>query len=231
MRKPTWQVIFILVLCSILLSCISTPALPDNKRPLSWAQSIDPALNLYQVDQHLYRSQQPSASNVALLQRLHIGTVINLRNSQTDQDLSGVAPLMLINVPMQTWAISSEEIAHALIQIQDHRQQSNVLVHCQHGADRTGVVIAMYRIIYQHWTIDAARDEMKHGGFGFHPIWINIDHFFAPKYIQQIKQDIQKDQQNNQQKDMKNNGLKQAELNYREKTRHQLSRVASPNAR
>ena len=217
MRKPTRQIVFIIVLCSILLSCMSTPALPNNKRPLNWAQAIDPAANLYQVDHHLYRSQQPTLSDVALLQRLQIGTIINLRHSQTDQDLSGIAPLTLIHVPMQTWAISSAEIAQALLQINRNRPQSGVLVHCQHGADRTGVVIAMYRIIYQHWTINAARDEMKHGGFGFHPIWINIDHFFEPQYIQQIKQYIRDDQQNNQQNDMKSNVLKQTEPNVIEK--------------
>ena len=193
MHKLTWQIVLTLVICSLLLSCISTPAVPSNKRPLTWAQVIDPKTNLYQVDNHLYRSQQPKPSDIPSLQRLHIGTIINLRSSQTDQDLSALAPLQLINVPMRTWAISTAEIAEALIQI-DHHSQDGVLVHCQQGADRTGLVIAMYRIIYQHWSIEAAQNEMKHGGFGFHPIWINIDQFFDSKYIEAIKKDIQRQQ-------------------------------------
>ena len=192
MRTFTWPIVLIIALCGILMSCISTPALPTNKRPLNWAQVIDPATNLYQVDKHLFRSQQPKPSDIAALQRLHINTVINLRHRQTDNDLSTSLPLTLINVPMQTWALSTDEVAQALIEIKNNSQQGSVLVHCQHGADRTGLVIAMYRIIEQHWSIEAARDEMKHGGFGFHPIWVNIDQFFEPEYIAAIQKAMQR---------------------------------------
>lgn len=194
MHKLTWQIIVTVIICSLLLSCISTPALPNNKRLLTWAQVIDPVTNLYQVDQRLYRSQQPKPSDISSLQRLHIGTIINLRPHQTDQDLSALAPLRLIHVPMRTWAISNAEIAEALIQINHHSQDGGVLVHCQQGADRTGLVIAMYRIIYQQWSIKAAQNEMKHGGFGFHPIWINIDQFFNSQHIEAIKNEIQRQQ-------------------------------------
>ena len=36
-------------------------------------------------------------------------------------------------------------------------------MHCYHGADRTGLVVAMYRVIYQGWSFDAARSEMIDG--------------------------------------------------------------------
>ena len=51
-------------------------------------------------------------------------------------------------------------------------------MHCLHGADRTGVIIAIYRIIYQGWTKSQAIDEMENGGFNFHSIFFNI-----PAYI------------------------------------------------
>ncbi|RYZ83219.1 MAG: hypothetical protein EOO68_33290 [Moraxellaceae bacterium] len=88
----------------------------------------------------------------------------------------------------ETWshAIQDQQIAQALMAIEHGSQQGNVLVHCQHGSDRTGLVIAMYRIIYQHWPIEHAKQEMKQGGFGFHPIWVNIDGFFSPQHVQTI---------------------------------------------
>ena len=49
-----------------------------------------------------------------------------------------------------------------------------VLVHCRHGADRTGLIIAIYRILYQNWTVDEAKDELINGGFGFHESFENI---------------------------------------------------------
>jgi protein tyrosine/serine phosphatase len=55
------------------------------------------------------------------------------------------------------------------------------LVHCEHGADRTGLVTALYRIAYQGWNKNAAIDELENGNFGFHDVWINI-----PAYIRNI---------------------------------------------
>jgi tyrosine-protein phosphatase SIW14 len=46
-----------------------------------------------------------------------------------------------------------------------------VLVHCWHGSDRTGSVVAAYRIVFQNWTPAAALDELRHGGFGYHEKW------------------------------------------------------------
>ena len=46
-----------------------------------------------------------------------------------------------------------------------------VLVHCWHGSDRTGSVVAAYRIAFQNWTPAAALDELRHGGYGYHEKW------------------------------------------------------------
>lgn len=35
-----------------------------------------------------------------------------------------------------------------------------VFVHCKHGDDRTGMVVALYRVRYEGWTPRAAHDEM-----------------------------------------------------------------------
>jgi protein tyrosine/serine phosphatase len=48
------------------------------------------------------------------------------------------------------------------------------LIHCQHGADRTGLMSAMYRILEQGWTRDDALKELTEGGFGYHSMWTNI---------------------------------------------------------
>ncbi len=52
-------------------------------------------------------------------------------------------------------------------------------LHCYHGSDRTGASVAMYRIIFSKTGLptDALAYGMKHGGYGFHPIWQNIEPF------------------------------------------------------
>lgn len=52
-----------------------------------------------------------------------------------------------------------------------HDAPKPVLVHCWHGSDRTGAVVAAYRIVFQDWTPAAAADEFQHGGFGYHERW------------------------------------------------------------
>ena len=52
-----------------------------------------------------------------------------------------------------------------------------VLVHCQHGADRTGTMCALYRILRQDWKVEDAITEMKDGGYGYHSIWFHLPRF------------------------------------------------------
>ena len=57
------------------------------------------------------------------------------------------------------------------------------LVHCYHGADRTGLIVASYRVIYQNWDLNEAKREMQQGPYGYHSVWKNIDNFFNDKKI------------------------------------------------
>jgi len=53
-------------------------------------------------------------------------------------------------------------------------QAGPVLVHCMQGADRTGVVVAAYRVVAQGWPKEEAIREMRQGGFGFHEQFTNL---------------------------------------------------------
>ena len=61
--------------------------------------------------------------------------------------------------------------------IVSNEQDGPFLVHCQHGADRTGLLIASYRIVIQGWSKEAALEELRSGGYGYHSIWRNIPVF------------------------------------------------------
>jgi protein tyrosine/serine phosphatase len=69
----------------------------------------------------------------------------------------------------------------ALTELRAAERDGPVLLHCMHGADRTGVVSALYRMSLQGWSKDAARQEMLHGGFGYHTMWRNI-----PGYLEEV---------------------------------------------
>ena len=64
------------------------------------------------------------------------------------------------------------------------------LIHCQHGADRTGTMVAMYRMVIQGWPKDKAIDELVNGGYGFHPVWQNILAYLQEVDVEKIKAEV-----------------------------------------
>jgi protein tyrosine/serine phosphatase len=134
--------------------------------------------NLFRVTPDLYRSAQPEETGMVNADKMGIKTVLSLRVSNVDPELAQGTGLLLRQVPIYTWNISEDEIVSALRIIRD--APGPMLVHCRHGADRTGLVMAMYRMVFQGWSKEEAREEMLNGGYGFHSIWTNI-----PKLIDQ----------------------------------------------
>jgi protein tyrosine/serine phosphatase len=160
-------------------------------RDAKWAKplQLDGVPNLNQVAPNLYRAAQPTDVGFkAAEQNLKIQTVINLRESQNDTALLKGTQISEQSVPMNALNITNAQIIAALKLIKAGQAKGPVLVHCKHGADRTGVVIAMYRILYQGWTKQQAIDEMEHGGYNFHSIFFNIPTFIKTADIPAFKQ-------------------------------------------
>jgi protein tyrosine/serine phosphatase len=143
--------------------------------------------NLHRVTESLYRSAQPTRIGFRNLEAMGIRTVINLRSFHGD-DVSGTG-LRLINVPMQAWDPEMDEVLRVMRILAD-RDGGPYLVHCQHGADRTGMVTALYRMVFQGWNRDDAINEMTDGGFGYHAVWTDIPKFLRRVDIERIKRRI-----------------------------------------
>ncbi len=79
-----------------------------------------------------------------------------------------------------------------IVDLRGNRGPQKVFVHCYYGRDRTGVMVAAYRMAQQHWTPDQAVAEMDSFGFHYHlypamksyvrrfPIPFGADTTFAP---------------------------------------------------
>ena len=129
--------------------------------------------NLCQVSDDLYRCAQPTAKGLQKLKAMGIRTIINL-SFHSDRDGIGSTGLAYENMPMIAWPLPPEEKQVVrFLRIVTDKRRTPVLVHCKHGADRTGVMCAVYRIAVQEWTKEEAIKEMTEGGFGFHKAWGN----------------------------------------------------------
>lgn len=172
MGKQKTIVLMVLVLAFLAGVCGAEST--SNRRPADWANSVEMkgVPNFYKVSDGLYRSAQPaSAEALHNLETsyLRIRTVINLSLSQSDLDKTGGTGLVYEHIPMTGWPLfPKERQVIQFLQIVTDKKRAPVLVHCQHGADRTGIMCAIYRIAVQGWTKERALEEMIEGGFGFH---------------------------------------------------------------
>jgi tyrosine-protein phosphatase SIW14 len=153
----------------ILLLIATTSAYAEPRlRPDSWGKPIigTGLDNLYQVDKGVYRSEQPDDDDIENLKALGVQEVLNLREYHSDNNEIGAENFTLHRIKMHTGAITEAQIIQAM-QIINNRK-GPILIHCWHGSDRTGVTIAAYRIIFNHWSKARAIDELKNGGYGYH---------------------------------------------------------------
>lgn len=141
--------------------------------------------NLYMVDTGVYRSAQPDAAAFAELEQMGIREALNLRYLYSDKTAAAQTGLTLHHVAMIAGNCDWEKAISALRII--HKRQGAIVIHCKHGADRTGLVVALYRIVFQGWDKERAIDELENGGYQFHPIYANI-----PSFIRNVNTDALK---------------------------------------
>ncbi len=160
-------------------------------RPTEWATpvAVIGLPNLHRVDVNLYRSAQPLDGSGEALKKLGIKTVLNLREHDQDIMLRKTQGIGFKRYPLHTWDIDDRDIL-AVLKIITNPDNQPILVHCAHGADRTGLMMASYRMIVQGWTKEAARSEMKQGEYEYHPVWKNIDRRITKMDIAKMRAEL-----------------------------------------
>src|SRR5260221_7098825 len=147
----------------ILLFAFALPALAGSHVP-----GID---NFYQVDSHVYRGAQPTNEGFAHLAKIGVKTVIDLREaderSKAEEKIVTAAGMRYRNVPMTGLTPPTESEISTILGILEDDSAGPVFVHCKRGADRTGAVIASYRIDHDGWDNARALKEAMAQGMSF----------------------------------------------------------------
>jgi tyrosine-protein phosphatase SIW14 len=132
--------------------------------------------NFHQVNPGLYRGAQPKEGGLQKLSALGIKTVINLRDDddreQREEQQAKAAGLRYFNIPLSNSRAPSDAQVASILAIINAQENQPVFVHCQRGADRTGTIIAVYRISHDGWASERAKSEAKHYGMGFWQVWM-----------------------------------------------------------
>jgi protein tyrosine/serine phosphatase len=141
------------------------------------ASAAIPIERFQQVDTFLYRGAQPSERDFRRLRQLGVATVINLR-MEPDAVKTGEKRIVeelgmtYVSIPVEdgNFFTRSRTIPEAAIReffrIVDEASRAGnpVFVHCHRGADRTGAMVAFYRIARQGWETARAEREARDVG-------------------------------------------------------------------
>jgi protein tyrosine/serine phosphatase len=130
--------------------------------------------NFYVVNEHLYRGGQPGPGGIKKLGDLGVKAIVNLRGeddvSRAEEREAAAAHIRYFKVPMAGIGRPTDAEISKVMAIIDNSENWPVFIHCKHGCDRTGTVVACYRISHDNWDGDRATAEAKKFGMS----WIEV---------------------------------------------------------
>jgi protein tyrosine/serine phosphatase len=126
----------------------------DGPRGVAASQGI---ANFGRVSSTFLRGAQPDEHGIEDLKRLGVATIVNLRRSDDVWPGEAAAArrngIGYVNVPLRGLSAPTDaEVAQVLSLLE--ASPPPVFVHCEHGADRTGAIVACYRLSHDGWTAE-----------------------------------------------------------------------------
>lgn len=165
---------------------LAVTTIKQETRPASWAQPLDSSFVLYKMSDSLYRSALPHEHDVEWLQEHNVQTVINFYQKPDSLWLHDTS-IEKIQIPLRTDRIDDADVLQVLRSIVRAEQKGNVLMHCKHGQNRTGLIAAMYRIVFEDWSKADAMAEMEQG-FGGEARMADATRYLENVDVEAIKQ-------------------------------------------
>jgi protein tyrosine/serine phosphatase len=156
----------LLALAAMTLVTLGSPAWADE-------QSVNlPIERFNRVDDRLYRGAQPTEAGFKKLKELGIKTIVNLRMDADaiktgEQKIVEGLGLKYVSIPVEDGNFFTrdrtipDEAIRAFFKLIDAVDEGPIFVHCHRGADRTGALVAFYRIGRQGWQADKAAKEAR----------------------------------------------------------------------
>ncbi len=183
-----FQMRMVIIAIGLAFAGLTAAAETANCKPANEKSGLP---NFGCVTDTIYRGGQPVSDGFSKLQEMGVGLVINFRDekSETTSEKLQVESLGMkyIGIPWNGWdEPSSTQVVEFLDSIRVN-PQTKIFVHCKRGADRTGVMIAAYRIAVQHESVAEAVSEM----YKFHYDWLLLPQL--KRYVESLPGLLQDD--------------------------------------
>ena len=141
--------------------------------------------NFHLVNPQLYRGGQPLDGGLRRLKDLGVKTVVNLRgedgHTRAESEEARSLGLRYYSIALPGFSRPEDEETGRVLGIINDPENQPVFIHCRRGKDRTGTIVACYRISHDGWTAARAKDEARRYGLGWVEIGMRhyIDKYYA----------------------------------------------------
>ena len=152
----------------------------------TFAHAADPVLNFFKVEEGIYRGARPETDKAitALAETYGVKNIINLQGGdyftiyrpiipylepgempkaiEHERSVSITNGMGYFHAQLSAVNnINSEEnkLIDDTLEFMHDKNNQPVFIHCEHGKDRTGLLIALYKVKYNHVNAEVARQE------------------------------------------------------------------------
>ncbi len=151
--------------------------------------------NFGRVTDTLYRGGQPTPEGYRSLQRLGVQVVVDFRpvkdEIETVRQATQTLGIEYVSIPWTFHKPPDNKQVAQFLKLVLANPGKRIFAHCRTGHDKTGVMIAAYRMGVQHWTPDQALAEMR--AFGFLDDLLHFWHFHVEEYVEKFPRQLATD--------------------------------------
>ncbi len=124
--------------------------------------------NFHEVEEGFFRGAQPDEAAIQGLKDLGFRTVVCLRDEkriiQWEKKIVEGKGMRFISIPLNWKRVPTDAEAEAFLSAVSPENRP-IFVHCRQGRDRTGTMVALYRVAHLGWPVEEAYREAKRHGF------------------------------------------------------------------
>jgi protein tyrosine phosphatase (PTP) superfamily phosphohydrolase (DUF442 family) len=150
----------------------NSAVLPGNNHVSGRLFGLPGLTSVGRVAPGIFRGAQPEPEGYTTLKTMGVRTVINLRARHGEGEAVEAAGMRYVEIPMSFLTKADPAVVRKALSVMTDPANQPVFVHCSAGTDRTGVVVAVYRMEVDGWSKAEAEAEME--AFGFHWIWFRL---------------------------------------------------------
>jgi protein tyrosine phosphatase (PTP) superfamily phosphohydrolase (DUF442 family) len=178
MRRFPPIVALAVIALSFACGGVSAPADGDA---FSDEQDLAPPIEF--VSPGIWRGRRPDLATLKQLKTMGVQTILDLEDTtsviNSERASAKSLGMTFISEPMSGFWTPNDAEVNQIEAIMADTSRRPIFVHCQHGEDRTGLIVGLHRVFHEGWTPAAAYKEML--AKGFHQLLVFLNHYYEEK--------------------------------------------------